>query len=107
MQIENLTWQECILRYDRPHTLFYIDPPYWGHENDYGNGMFGRGDFRELARLLGRIRGKFLMSINDLPEVREIFKGFHIQEVKTRYSAARNPKSRDKVQELLIGVGKL
>jgi len=25
--IEHLIWQECIHRYDRPHTLFYMDPP--------------------------------------------------------------------------------
>jgi DNA adenine methylase len=26
--IEHLPWQACIDRYDRPHTLFYCDPPY-------------------------------------------------------------------------------
>jgi len=33
--IECLPWQEVIRRYDRPETLFYLDPPYWGCENDY------------------------------------------------------------------------
>lgn len=33
--IECLPWDECIRRYDRPHTLFYCDPPYWGTEG-YG-----------------------------------------------------------------------
>ena len=27
--IERLDWRECLRRYDRPHTLFYLDPPYW------------------------------------------------------------------------------
>lgn len=26
--IEHMDWQQCIERYDRPHTLFYCDPPY-------------------------------------------------------------------------------
>jgi DNA adenine methylase len=26
--IERLDWKACIDRYDRPHTLFYLDPPY-------------------------------------------------------------------------------
>ena len=26
--IERLPWAECIRRYDRPHTFFYLDPPY-------------------------------------------------------------------------------
>lgn len=27
--VENLPWFKCVERYDRPHTLFYMDPPYW------------------------------------------------------------------------------
>lgn len=30
--IEHQSWQDCIAKYDRPHTLFYCDPPYWGTE---------------------------------------------------------------------------
>ena len=26
--VENLSWQEVMRRYDRPHTFFYLDPPY-------------------------------------------------------------------------------
>ena len=31
VQIECLDWSAFIRRYDRAHTLFYLDPPYWGH----------------------------------------------------------------------------
>jgi DNA adenine methylase len=27
--VELLDWKTCIDKYDRPHTLFYPDPPYW------------------------------------------------------------------------------
>ncbi|MDB5802252.1 MAG: methyl-directed repair adenine methylase [Rhodocyclales bacterium] len=30
--IENLAWHDCLDRYDRPHTFFYADPPYWETE---------------------------------------------------------------------------
>ena len=39
-----------------PH-LFYLDPPYWGCESDYGPGIFGREDFEWLAQILGSIQG--------------------------------------------------
>ncbi|AMS13261.1 hypothetical protein A3218_02665 [Pseudomonas chlororaphis] len=27
--VENLSWLDCAERYDRAHTFFYMDPPYW------------------------------------------------------------------------------
>lgn len=36
--IENLPYGEFIARYDGPGVLFYLDPPYWGSEGDYGRG---------------------------------------------------------------------
>lgn len=33
-----------------------------------------------------RIKSRFILSLNDVPEVREIFAGFRIEEVRTTYS---------------------
>lgn len=83
--IECLPYQDFISHYDRTDTLFYLDPPYWGCENDYGKGIFNKADFENLAKLLKRIKGKFIMSINDVPEIRQIFKAFYRKEVQTMY----------------------
>lgn len=53
--IENLHYEEIINRFDKPHTFFYLDPPYYNHEKDYGKGIFKRDDFKNLASLLMRI----------------------------------------------------
>jgi DNA adenine methylase len=84
--IECLPWADFILRYDRPTTLFYLDPPYWGNEKDYGEGLFARADFERMADLLSRLKGRFILSLNDKPEVRRLFKGFKIESVKVKYS---------------------
>ena len=98
--IECLPYQDFITRYDRSDTLFYLDPPYWNCENDYGRGVFSKNDFDELAKLLKRIKGKFIMSINDVPEIRCIFKAFYIKEVQTTYTTGLQPGK--KANELLI-----
>lgn len=87
--IECLPWDTFVRRYDRPGTLFYLDPPYWGGENDYGKGMFGRDDYQAMAEVLGSIKGRFLLSINDVPEIRKTFSAFDIEEVQTTYSVAK------------------
>lgn len=98
--VENLPYGELIGRYDRPGTFFYIDPPYWDCEQHYGKGIFSKADFARLAAQLATLRGRFLLSLNDVPEVRELFKVFKIDGVTTRYSCAASQNVPAK--ELLI-----
>lgn len=98
--IENLPFVELLERYDRAHTFFYVDPPYYGCEDDYGKGLFRRDDFAVLADRLARLKARFILSINDTRETREIFDGFHMRRVATRYSLGGADKGRP-VGELL------
>ena len=100
VHIECLDWQKFLGKYDRPSTLFYLDPPYWGHEADYGKGIFGRDDFARMAESLRSLKGRFILSLNDKPEVRELFAGFKFREVEVRYTA--NAKASRRASELLI-----
>lgn len=84
--LENLDWSEFLDRYDRTGTLFYLDPPYFGSEDDYGKALFGRDQFAALAERLRRLRGRFILSINDVPEIRAVFKGFIFHEAALTYS---------------------
>jgi DNA adenine methylase len=86
---ESLDWSELIERYDSPEALFYLDPPYFGGENDYGKGMFGRDQFDRMADQLSGINGAFILSINDVPEIRGLFAGFHLEPVKLKYTVAQ------------------
>ncbi len=97
--VERLPWPALLPRYDRANTLFYLDPPYYGCEEDYGTGVFTRDDFARLADALRGLTGRFLMSLNDTPEVRTIFKGFQIEAVSVNYSLSGKPT---RASELLI-----
>lgn len=83
--IENLPWQAFVDRYDRPETLFYFDPPYYGSESDYGAELFDRDQFAQLAERLRLVKARFVLSINDVPETRKIFAGFARRQVKLEY----------------------
>lgn len=84
--IECLPWRDFVRRYDGDGVLFYLDPPYWNSEDDYGEGRFSRADFVALAAELAGVRGRFILSINDVPETRELFGAFAIEPVQTRYT---------------------
>ena len=99
--IEQMRWKEFVARYDRPGTLFYLDPPYWGNEDDYGKAMFDRDEFAQMAVALKGIKGRFIMSINDVPEIRELFAAFDLQEVELTYTLAGGNHAQ-RAKELIV-----
>ncbi|WNJ89182.1 DNA adenine methylase [Bosea sp. 685] len=99
--IECLGWQAFIERWDRPGTLFYLDPPYWGTEHYYGKGMFTRSEFELLSGALQRLQGRFILSLNDVPEVRELFAWATIDTVELSYQAGGAANTK-RVREVVI-----
>lgn len=99
--IECLPWRQFIVRYDRPRTLFFLDPPYYGGEDDYGEGLFRRAEYEELAAALEALQGRFIMTLNDVPAVRRAFAGFRMEPVRLTYSLAGNNKAKE-ARELII-----
>lgn len=97
--IERLDWKDCISRYDRPHSFFYLDPPYWETE---GYGVdFPFSEYVAMAELLRKIQGKALVSINDHPAIREVFSGFHMESLDISYTVSGGGKPADR-KELVI-----
>lgn len=104
--IEQLPYAEVIRRYDSKETLFYLDPPYWNCENDYGAGVFERGDFERMAEQLADIEGQFVLSINDTPGARAVFGRFELEEVETTYTiSTATTGGGKKAGELIIRNG--
>lgn len=104
VSIKRLNYQKFIARYDRPGTLFYLDPPYYGCEGDYGVELFTRSDFEAMAEQLSGIAGRFILSINDHPDIRRTFAAFNIVEVQTPYSTGAADRNK-KITELVISNG--
>jgi len=98
VQIECLPYEEIFKRYDRPETLFYLDPPYYGRKLYRYN--FENEDFGKLAERLAGVKGKFILSLNDVPEVRTLFRRFRVQGLDLAYSAQKRAGRRYK--EVLI-----
>jgi DNA adenine methylase len=98
--IECLPYGVPIDRYDRPATLFYLDPPYWGTEDYYGENLFERADYERLARQLADIKGRFVLSLNDTPGVRDMFQQFDMTETSVVYSVRGTRPKR--ARELII-----
>lgn len=95
--IEYLDWEQCIKRYDKAGTLFYCDPPYW---ETAGYGVdFQMENYIRMAELAQSIKGKMIISVNDIPEMREVFAGLNIHSINVSYTLSGKHTPR---KELVI-----
>ena len=101
--IECLDFEPFLVRYDRPGTLFFLDPPYRGSESAYGASLFGPGDHARLVAVLERLAGRFLLTMNDTAETRAIYGRFACEPIETTYTLASGTPT--KAREMIVSGG--
>ncbi len=104
VMIENRDFEKLIKQYDHEEAFFYCDPPY---SKSCGYAVTSTEDFdhERLRDVLKDIKGRFLLSYDDSPKVRELYKGFEMIEVE-RQNGINNRQGADRTnkvfKELLI-----
>ena len=101
--VENQDFEKLIRHYDRETAFFYADPPYFDAE-DY-EVEFPKSDHIRLKALLLSIKGKFMLSYNDTPEIRALYggiPGIYIYEFERLDSIAQRAEPGKMYKELLI-----
>ena len=102
--IENLDWQDCIERYDRPGSLFYLDPPYPGNGCNYAHNMRSWDEHHILSSRLKKAKAKWILSSYDIPDVRKLFPDHYIVSVQSSsgMKIKKNDNTRVLNKEVLI-----
>lgn len=102
--IENKSFDKLIQAQDGEGTLFYCDPPYYQTEKYYDTGSFSFGKEQHilLQDLLREIKGKFVLSYNDDPFVRELYRDFRVETVERSNNLGIAAGGKKRYQELII-----
>lgn len=102
--VENKDFEKLISQYDRPNTMFYLDPPYYETEDYYEDVGFTEKDHVRLRDALMGIKGKFLLSYNDCPEIRQLYSqpGIVIESTTRLSNIAQRYDAGKQYPELLI-----
>ena len=102
--IENKDFEKLIAQYDRPNTIFYLDPPYFETEDYYEEVGLTKADHVRLRDALMRIQGKFLLSYNDCPEIRDLYSrdGIMIESTTRLSNIAQRYDAGKQYPELFI-----
>jgi DNA adenine methylase len=79
--VENLDWQKCLDVYDRKESFFFCDPPYTAC-NAGIYGAWKAADVMRFRERLDRLKGKWMVTFNDAPEIRNVFSDCHIVSIE-------------------------
>ncbi len=99
--IENKDFGDLIEQYDREDIFFYCDPPYFETEGHY-DADFKTINHIRLKELLSGIQGKFLLSYNGCPYIRELYKDYPMVKVTRLNNLKQRYDAGSKYEELLI-----
>ncbi len=97
--IENKDFESLIKQYDRPNAFIYCDPPYYDAEDFYAVG-FPKEDHVRLRDTLQNAQGYVMVSYNNCPEIRELYKDFYIFLTTRPHSMSK--KEGEVYEELIM-----
>lgn len=79
----NEDFAKVIRSYNTPTTFFYLDPPYESKEmKDYADYVTPD----QVLSAVKSIKGKFMLSYNDSPNIRRVFSQYNVKGITTTYA---------------------
>lgn len=90
VNIMNVDWETALRKWDASDTFFFLDPPYHGTQREY---VHKEDELARLARVLPSVKGKFLLTYDDDPDVRKAFARFHVLAIESRYTVGGTHKA--------------
>jgi DNA adenine methylase len=100
--IENIPYERCFANYDSPESFFFIDPPYLNHKAG-AYAPWTEKDMREFRGQVGRLKGQFIVTVDNSDFNKRLFSDFTMREVSTENRACnRRTHSQLRFGELII-----
>lgn len=84
-ELTSVDFREMIEKPSDNEVLLYLDPPYYKASKAIYNNEFSEEDHIDLMKLLKKTKFKFILSYENSPEIRELYKWANIHEISFRY----------------------
>lgn len=96
VEIGSEDFRNLLTRHDAPDTFFYLDPPYPDQQGKLKTSLTNQ----DISNAVGKLKGKWILSLPDTASVREVFARFHKKKVSVRRTMDMKNEHTD--SELLI-----
>jgi DNA adenine methylase len=81
--VENLPYERCLANYDSKDTFHFMDPPYLNAATAAYRGWTEK-DMRQFRRNVEKLKGNWLITVDDSPLNRDLFSDCSIEAVRTQ-----------------------
>jgi DNA adenine methylase len=88
--------------YSSDRTFLFLDSPYSRVKTTYAGEYWHDSHFMDYVEAVKSIKGRFMITINDIDYTRELFKDFYIYPHTLFYSASNTAAGRGMKEELII-----
>jgi DNA adenine methylase len=78
-----------------PKSFTYLDPPYYDPGEALYTNHYAPADHAKIARRLGACTHPWLLTYDDCPEIRGLYRGFRILDCELSYSAREVRRGRE------------
>jgi len=77
-------YEDIINEYNYDDAFFFIDPPYENTDKNFGYAESKIFDYERLLRNIKKIKGFFLLTINNSSYIKKLFEDYNILEIMVR-----------------------
>ena len=76
-------------------SLLYLDPPYYEKGYQLYKNFYTYNDHLEISKLVCKMKTKWIVSYDNVPEIRNLYKNFYSKKFKLSYSAGDVKKGNE------------
>lgn len=108
IELTSMDAVELLNRYKRTpsaKTLCYLDPPYYVKGRDLYLNYYNNDDHRVIAETIKKYKGKWIISYDAVPFIKDLYQDYRQQEYYLSYSAGNPSKGKEIMvysEELII-----
>lgn len=98
IELTSMDAVELIKRYKRTpaeKTLVYLDPPYYVKGRDLYLNYYNDDDHRDIANAIKKYKGKWIISYDAVPFIKELYSEYRQKEYYLNYSAGNPAKGKE------------
>lgn len=100
--VEQLPYERFLANYDSKETFFFLDPPYLNADTGSYKG-WTEEQLREMRKRVGKLKGQWLVTVDDSPLNRDLFSDCQIEAVTSQNRLCNNrTHSQVRFGELII-----